>query len=327
MKNKYASLRQIEVYDLPKNPDKNIVYRLLPKNVDEEYYWNRVDRNIGWISKEEQEMLRSMTIGIAGCGGMGGLLGQIFVRLGIGEVRIADIEDFDASNINRQFGATRGTIGKSKAFVTAEKIRETSDDTTLVLYPQGIVEETIGHFLDGCDVVCDEIEGFAVGARLLLHVMARKYGITLFNCDTVGHRTYIFKFTSDSMPLEVPLGFGYGEARMLEEKIRQDEATPQEKRKIMEGMFRAFVPEIPEYLPDAAEGTVDALWRRFFEGTIPIIATNPPMATGFMANRILLHLLIVNGQKRNIVDIPKMPGYLGFDAAMMKTWIVADKWW
>ena len=106
----------VDCFDLPESPDPYTVYRLLPKNPDEEFYRERIDRNIGWITKEEQKMLRTKAIGIAGCGGMGGLLAQIFIRLGIGEIHIADCEVFDVSNLNRQFAAARGTIGVSKAF-------------------------------------------------------------------------------------------------------------------------------------------------------------------------------------------------------------------
>ena len=83
---------------LPEKAAEDIVYRLLPKNVDDEYYRERTDRNIGWITREEQEMLRKKAVGIAGCGGMGGFLGQILVRLGIGELTICDTERFDISN-------------------------------------------------------------------------------------------------------------------------------------------------------------------------------------------------------------------------------------
>src|SRR3989338_5770836 len=93
--------------ELPDQPDMHTVYRLYPHNPDESFYWERVDRNIGWITREEQALLRNATVGIAGCGGMGGMIAERLLRLGVGEMRIADPEVFDISNINRQFAATR----------------------------------------------------------------------------------------------------------------------------------------------------------------------------------------------------------------------------
>lgn len=313
--------RVIKCYDLPEKPDLNAIYHLLPKNPDENYYWERVDRNIGWITKEEQAALRKITIGIAGCGGMGGLLGQIFVRLGIGEVRIADCEAFDVSNINRQFAATRITVGKSKAIETAKKIRETTDDTALLVYPGGICEKTVSNFLDGCDVVCDEIEFWAIAARILLHQAARNKKITILCADTVGHRTFLFKFTHDSMRVEDSLGFTYEEAQILQNKLQNKKAGPEEKWRILKAVNGTFAPELPEYFIDSENGTVKALEKRLFEeGRASIIATNPIMASGFLANHILLYLLQekISPGKRNVITLPKMPGYISFDAGHMK---------
>ncbi|KKS44098.1 hypothetical protein A2567_01280 [Candidatus Azambacteria bacterium RIFOXYD1_FULL_42_11] len=319
--------RLIECFDLPDNPDLNAAYRLLPKNPDENYYRERVDRNIGWITKEEQEALRKITIGIAGCGGMGGLLGQIFVRLGIGEVRIADCESFDVSNINRQFAATRITVGKSKAIETAKKIRETTDDTTLLVYPGGICEESVSGFLNGCDVVCDEIEFWAVAARILFHQAARNKKITILCADTVGHRTFLFKFTHDSMRVEDSLGLTYKEAKILQKKLQNKKASPEERWRILKAVNGTFAPELPEYFIDVGHGTVKALEKRLFEeGRASIISTNPIMAGGFLANHVLLYLLgeKISPGKRNTVNIPKTPGYLSFDAGHMKAVIVPE---
>jgi hypothetical protein len=112
----------VEQFELPDGLAPRTAYRLLPCDRGEEYFRERTDRNLGWISWEEQELLRSTVIGVAGCGGMGGQLAEKFLRLGVGEVRIADSEVFDASNLNRQFAVLRNTLGKSKALETARML-------------------------------------------------------------------------------------------------------------------------------------------------------------------------------------------------------------
>src|SRR6266568_2247332 len=100
-------------YDVPENPSTHVIYKFLPKHPDEAYYNERTDRNIGWITREEQnEILRKSVVGVAGCGGMGGKINETFLRLGIGEVRTGDSEVFDISNINRQLAAGRATVNK-----------------------------------------------------------------------------------------------------------------------------------------------------------------------------------------------------------------------
>jgi len=297
------------------------MYRLPPVNPDENYYWERVDRNIGWITRQEQETLRKTVIGVAGCGGMGGQLAEKFIRLGVGEVRIADCELFDASNINRQFAATRSTIGKSKALETARMLRGISDDTSLVVCPEGISESTVRPFLSGCDAVCDEIEFWAVGARILLHQESRRQKIPVFNCNTVGFGTRLFLFTPTSATMEETLGLTYPKAKELQEKIQNRLASKEEISKVMEAVLAGLVPELPAYRRDGQDR--ESLRRRLFEeNRASIIATNPPMATGFLADRVLLHLLRNSEVKRDVVSTPEMPGYLYFDAARMSARVV-----
>lgn len=323
-----TKLNFIECYDLPNETDDETIYRLLPKNPSDKFYSERTDRNIGWITKSEQELLRHSTVGIAGCGGMGGLVAATLLRLGVGEIRIADCEVFDESNINRQFAAMRTTIDSSKAFETAKLLRLITDDTTITVYPQGINEDTVEHFLNECDLVCDMIEFWAIGARILLHKIIREKKITLLNCDTVGFRTNIFRFTHDSMRVEEALGFEYEKAKILQSKIQTKNAPQSDIQKVMDSVIKVFGPEIPEYFPNSENGNVVMLEQRLFEeGRLTIIATNPPMASGFLSDRILFELLRDSGTNRSFVEIPKMPGYLAFDAALMKTWIVNKQWW
>ena len=319
------NLAVVECHDLPGDPSPDIIYRLLPKNFDQAFYNERTDRNIGWITSEEQEMLRGKVIGISGCGGMGGLLGQIFTRLGVGEVRICDTEVFDTSNINRQFGATRTTVGQSKAFVTARKIRETSDDGCLVVSGLGICPETVDQFLSGCDVVCDEIEFWAAGARVLLHQAARAKKIPIFNCNTIGFSTRLFLFTHASATMEECIGLTYDNACDLQKRVQTKKATPEEINYLKESVLCGLLPEFPEYC--APGHRIKNRERLFEEGKAPIIATNPPMATGFLADRILLYLLKDSPVKREIIQTPEMPAYLYFDAALMEAKVVRGRWW
>ncbi len=305
----------IDCLELPSAPSTEHIYRLLPQK-DESFYRERTDRNIGWISREEQEKIHKSVVCIAGCGGMGGLLASIFVRLGVGEVRIADCEVFDTSNINRQFAATRDNIEKSKAFETARMVRAISDDTTLVVYPQGITENTVLPFIEGASVVCDEIEFWAVGSRILLHQVARREQVGVYNCNTVGFGTRLFFFEPEGYTMEELLRLSYQKAASLQEKIQKKEATKEEIAEVMEAVLEGLVPEIPEYSSNISEwSTVENGRKRLFEeGKAMIIATNPPMAAGFLADHVLFYLLRDSVTRRNVARPVPAPGYLYFDA-------------
>jgi len=324
MKENRNKIEIITCEDLPTDPDPKATYWLVPKDTDDLYYWERVDRNVGWITKEEQELLRRSTIGIAGCGGIGGQLAEKFLRLGVGEIRITDVENFDVTNINRQFAACRRTVGKSKAFETARMVREISDDSSILVYPQGICEDTVERFVSGCDVICDCLEFWAVGARILLDKVMREHNLSMFNAPTIGFGTRVFFFTPTSATMEDCLGLTLEEGYELQRAIQGKKATPEMIRKAMDSVIRGLLPELPEYY----QGNREYFNKRLFEeGRASIIATNPPMATGVYAGRVLLHLLRNSGVKRNIVEPPEMPGYLYIDHATMESKVVKKKWW
>ncbi len=323
-------METIECLRLPRGVTRGTVYKLVP-NPGTDMYYERTDRHLGWIRLDEQTILRECIVAVAGCGGMGGLILDILIRLGVGEVRIADPELFDKSNLNRQYGAMLHTLGKNKAVETANKARLVVDDTTIVVYMQGITIDTVDSFVKGCDLICDEAEFFAVVVRILLHRSMRKYAeADLLNCPTVGHQVYITKFTAQSMTIEEVLGMTYEEAVIFEQKVRDGTATTDEIDRVTNAMLAFVAPEIPEYSADTEEySTQDAVLHRLRkQKTASIIATNPPMASGFLSNQILYHLLSKKSPlKRNYALPPVMPGYFMFDAGKFRTSIVKEQWW
>ena len=62
-------------------------------------------RNIGWFTEEEQQILKSKRVAIAGMGGVGGSHLVTLVRLGITKFNLSDFDEFACENTNRQVGA------------------------------------------------------------------------------------------------------------------------------------------------------------------------------------------------------------------------------
>lgn len=306
---------------LPRIPEANTVYILDPAKPNPEYYNERTNRNIGWISAEEQQLLKGKTVGIAGCGGMGGLLAQTLLRCGVGTIKIADNSYFDNTNINRQLAATRFSSGTHKALSTAKILRETTDDATIHVYPDGIQENTAADFVDGCDLVCDQIEFWSVGSRILLHLQAYQNNITIYNANTIGFGTRLFHFTRDSMSMEECLGMRYIEACELEQKINAKAASSDEKSRVMHAVINGLMPDLPDYASTAnySYGHSDVFYERLQqEEVVSIMASNCPMAAGFLANQVILYLLKDSAIKRDIKLPPCMPKYVYFDSAQME---------
>src|SRR5437867_9916117 len=70
--------------------------------------------NIGWVTESEQASLKTKRVAIAGVGGVGGVHLLTLARLGITRFTVADLDQFELKNFNRQVGATTAAVGRPK---------------------------------------------------------------------------------------------------------------------------------------------------------------------------------------------------------------------
>ena len=121
----------------------------------------RYIRNLGALSEAECAMLRAKTVLVAGCGGLGGYLIEMLLRLGVGEIRAADGDRFEASNLNRQLLSAPGLLGRGKAEVAAERAAAVNPDVRFVAVPEFVTERNAGQLVRGCDAVLDALDNIA----------------------------------------------------------------------------------------------------------------------------------------------------------------------
>ena len=126
----------------------------------------RYIRNFDALSEKECALLREKTILIAGCGGLGGYLIEMLLRLGVGEIRVADGDRFEASNLNRQLFSAPGLLGRLKAEVAAERAAAVNPNVRFVAVPEFMTEANADHLIRGCDAVLDALD--SVASRNLL---------------------------------------------------------------------------------------------------------------------------------------------------------------
>ena len=290
---------------------KHLIYTAKP---NEEMYWERVNRSLGWLGnteaeqRERQEKLKNAVIGIAGTGGIGGQLAQRLVRLGVRNLKLADPDTFDISNMNRQMGADLEHIGKNKAEVVAEMTYALNHDVNIAVYPEGITPETAQDFVEDCDYVLDQMDFYEVANRYALHRAFRKSDKAkfIFKVPTVAHGTYIFKYTKDSMTIEDVYG------------IKEDSPLSPE---VIHRLMERIIPKMPNY---PSEETLDH-WFIDLE-RIPIFAACPPIAEGVLAERLAQAITEVD-QLPGAAKIPVQPGYVYFDTLSWSTEIHEGKWW
>jgi molybdopterin/thiamine biosynthesis adenylyltransferase len=165
-------------------------------------YDSATSRNVGWVTRAEQERLRRSRVAIAGLGGVGGSHALTLARLGIGAFNIADFDAFEVHNFNRQAGAFLSTVGRPKAEVMAEMVRDINPEADIRVFGAGVDAGNIGDFLDGADIYVDGIDFFAMPARRLLFAAAYGRGIPALTAAPLGMGVSLLYFRPGGMSFE-----------------------------------------------------------------------------------------------------------------------------
>ena len=131
----------------------------------------RYIRNLGALSEAECALLREKTVLVAGCGGLGGYLIEMLLRIGVGEIRAADGDRFEASNLNRQLLSAPALLGRKKAEAAAERAALVNPDVRFVAVPEFVTEANVEALIRGCDAVLDALDNIA-SRRMLARACA-----------------------------------------------------------------------------------------------------------------------------------------------------------
>lgn len=168
-------------------------------NEEETFYQEAFSRNLGLLTQEQQEKLRHTCVAIAGLGGAGGIYASTFARLGIGRFHIADLDNFEVANFNRQAAATLETVGKPKVEGVKQMIQRINPFAEVEVFPHGIDEGNIQAFLEGVDVVIDGIDFFSIQTRRMLFRRSREAGKFVLTAGPVGFGSSMLVFSPTGM--------------------------------------------------------------------------------------------------------------------------------
>ncbi len=169
----------------------------------DDQYQRIFSRNIGIFTEAEQERLKKSTIAVAGMGGVGGMLAERLIRLGVGNIKIADMETFEESNLNRQFGSSTLRLGKYKAEAVYQEIKDINPGANISFSNTGIKSKGDANtFVDGCDLVIDEMDYGAWKESIFLQRAARKRGIYYLFSGAIGFGALLANFDPQGITLE-----------------------------------------------------------------------------------------------------------------------------
>lgn len=165
-------------------------------------YETAFSRNIGWVTRQEQQTLRNKRVAIAGLGGVGGRHLITLTRLGIGKFSIADPDVFDVVNFNRQIGADLNSVGRQKLDVMRECALAVNPELDLSEYPEGVTESNLDAFLAGADLYVDGLDFFAIEMRERVFAACAERGIPALTAAPLGMGSAFLAFLPGQMTFE-----------------------------------------------------------------------------------------------------------------------------
>ena len=120
------------------------------------------------------EQLHNSHVAVFGLGGVGGYAAEGLARSGVGKLTLIDFDEVCITNVNRQIQALQGCVGKSKADLLAEHLRQI-DRTIDVASVKAFYNEETSDELLACkpDLVIDAIDNITAKLHLIATCIQR----------------------------------------------------------------------------------------------------------------------------------------------------------
>jgi len=133
-------------------------------------------------------VLADSHVAVFGLGGVGGYCAEALARSGVGALDLIDHDKVSPTNVNRQIVALESTIGRPKAEVMAERVRDINPACTVVARTCFYLPDTADQIdLSQFDYLVDCVD--TVTAKLLLAERAQKTGVPLISCMGTANKT------------------------------------------------------------------------------------------------------------------------------------------
>ena len=132
------------------------------------------------VQKEGLEKIKKANVLVVGLGGVGSFAAEFIARAGVNKMTIVDGDVFDKTNINRQLPALHSTIGKSKAQVLAERLKDINPEIELTVLEEflspekafEIVTPNFNYVLDCIDSITPKINLIVAARRKKVKIIS-----------------------------------------------------------------------------------------------------------------------------------------------------------
>lgn len=199
------------------------------------------------LGDDAMQKIQSAKVAVFGLGAVGSFAVEALARTGVGQLCLIDFDKVDASNINRQLFALNSTIGREKALLAQDRVKDINPACRVTIHNAFINADSLPDLLEpDMDVVVDAIDG--LNSKVNLLVAAKQMGLHVVSSMGAGGRTDPSQIrTGDISETQVcPL------ARVVRRRLR--------RRGVQEGIRTVYSIEPPlNKQPYNEEDAVDAL--------------------------------------------------------------------
>ncbi len=131
-------------------------------------------RQVPIIGARGQERLARSSVLVVGAGGLGSPIITYLACAGVGRILIVDGDVVEPSNLNRQFLYRESDVGRPKALVAAERVRELNSSVEVEAYQARLTDELASRLMAVVDLAVDALDNWA--SRLILNRAAVSAG-------------------------------------------------------------------------------------------------------------------------------------------------------
>lgn len=253
--------------------------------LDPEAKRQAVERNRGFLSDEEIDKIQTSSVAIAGVGGDGGRLAVELARVGVADFSLADPEDFDYENLNRQEASDYETVGTNKAVAVAQQILKINPFARIRVFPEGVNKDNLDSFMAGADLVIDETEMTIPTLGVMINRKARENDQPVLMVLNVGFGCQVTSFKPDGISFEERLGI--------------PEGAPLEEIAEMRVGLDKWLAHIPSYVDMNVYEKVDS-----GELSAPSLVQGVDAAASIGATEAIKHLLEGDNNRGQAVFAP-----------------------
>ncbi len=137
---------------------------------------DRDSRTIKLIGEEGLARLKDSSVLIIGNGGVGSYAAEAVARAGVGRITLMDGDSVQPSNLNRQLVALTSTLGRNKAEVMAERIRDINPDADVTALARFYKEDDTLD-LTAYDWIIDAIDSVIAKTALIKNAVEKDVNI------------------------------------------------------------------------------------------------------------------------------------------------------